>query len=324
MTKGVRSGSVAVLLLWLWAAPAAARFVEGVVAVVNGEPITFSEYRESVAEGLGISPGDADLHLREERDANRILQGLEPLIDSVLVRQELSKLGQPVTPEEVLRAIESVRTANGLTEEQFREALARDGIPFDQYRRRVRWQMERGAIVRAMRMKEVTVTEEEAKEYFRSCGDRFLEGAEVRLATLYLPLPANRPPAEAEYLLRVGAQRATELVGSGADFGETAKLLEPFLPGATVVESDFVPSADLLPRIQEEIRRLETGETSPPFFTESGGHLVRVLARRGGSRPDFSRVKGEIQEELLNRLSEKAYTNILTELKKSAVIDIRL
>ena len=81
--KKVLSALVFPLVLTVLASTAGARIVDGVVAVVNDEPITFSEFRESVAEGLGIPEGDADIYLREERDRDRILRGLEALFESV-------------------------------------------------------------------------------------------------------------------------------------------------------------------------------------------------------------------------------------------------
>jgi hypothetical protein len=49
-----------------------------------------------------------------------------------------------------------------------------------------------------------------------------------------------------------------------------------------------------------------------------------VKARRGGTLPEFPALKDSLAEELADRRSEKAYADILAELKKAASIDIRL
>jgi len=311
-------------LLLAPAPPVAARVVDGIVAVVNDEPITFSEFRDSVAENLGIPAGDADLYLREERNATRVVQGIESLVESTLVRQELKRSGQEVSAQEIERAVESVRKSNNLSETDFRAALEKDGISLEGYRRRIRWQMERGAIVRAKRFKDVTVTDEEIKAYYRANAERFLVGAEVRMETLLLPFPPGDQDKEQGVRIRIAAQQAADYVRSGLTLAEAARLVAAAIPGASVFSSDFVKTEDLLPEIQKEIRRLLTGETSPPFFTESGGHLVTVLARRGGTPPDFAAIKGSLSEELVDRRSEKAFFDILADLKKAASIDIRL
>ncbi|MGE5188897.1 MAG: peptidyl-prolyl cis-trans isomerase [Gemmatimonadota bacterium] len=306
------------------ARPASARVVDGIVAVVNDEPITFSEFRESVAESLGIPVGDADLYLREEKDAARVLQGIETLVDSVLVRQELRKSGQEISEPEIDRAVESVRKNNGLSEADFAAALEKDGISLAGFRRRIRWQMERGAIVRAKRFKDVAVTDEEIREYYRVNAERFLVGAEIRIETLFLPFPPGDQGKEQAVRIRIAAQQAEDSVRAGLSLAEAARLLAATVPGASVVSSDFVKTEDLLPEVQKEVRRLRTGETSPPFFTDAGAYLVTVLARRGGKAPDFASIREALSEELVDRRSEKAYADILAELKKAASIDIRL
>ncbi len=298
--------------------------IDGVVALVNGEPVTFSEVRESVSEGMGIPVGDADALLREERDSRAVLRWIEALVDSVLVRKELEKQGQPITETEIDKAVESVRKANGMSEAQFTELLGKEGITLPAYRRRVRWQMERGAIVRARKYKEVMVTESEVRDYFRESGERFLVGAKVRLETLFFPIASSPSAGLDAAQARIAVQQAAETVREGRTFAEAEALVRETFPKVQFHAADFVTTEDLLPELQREVRRLRAGEASPPFFTETGAYLLRVVERQGGTPGDFSAVKDALTEELTDRRSEKAYSDILSELKRSASIDVRL
>jgi peptidyl-prolyl cis-trans isomerase SurA len=300
------------------------RVIDGVVALVNEEPVTFSEVRESVSEGMGIPVGDADALLREERDPRAVLRWVEVLVDSVLVRKELEKQGQPISEAEIDKAVDSVRKSNKLNEAQFIELLAKEGITLPAYRRRVRWQMERGAIVRARKYKEVQVTESEVRDYFRENGERFLVGAKVRLETLFFPI-ASGPAAGLEAAqARIAVQQAADALRAGRSFAEADALVRDTFPKVQLHEAGFVTTEDLLPELQREVRRLRAGETSQPFTTESGVYLLRVVERQGGTPGDFSAVKDSLTEELTDRRSEKAYSDILLELKRSASIDVRL
>jgi peptidyl-prolyl cis-trans isomerase SurA len=308
------------------AAPGEARVVDGVVAVVNDEPVTFSEVRESVAEALGIPVGDADGFLREERDSRIVMRWIEAIVESVLVRQELAKHGQPIPDAEIDKAVESVRKSNGMSEAQFVEVLGREGVTLPAYRRRLRWQMERGAIVRVKKFKDVSVTEQEVREYYQENAERFLVGSQVREEAIFLPFPSADPGAAGDPAApaRIAAQQAYEAIREGRTLREAYELARRTLPAAQWVECDFVPVEDLLPEMQREIRRLRSGETSQPFLTESGIYIVRVVARRGGKPGDFAAVKESLTEELTDRRSEKAFADILGELKKTASIDVRL
>jgi peptidyl-prolyl cis-trans isomerase SurA len=310
--------------LLLSAGTAFPRVIDGVVALVNEEPVTFSEVRESVSEGMGIPVGDADALLREERDPRAVLRWIEALVDSILVRKELEKLGQPVTEAEIDKAVDSVRKANGMSEAQFTELLGKEGISVPAYRRRLRWQMERGAIVRARKFKEVTVTESEVRDYFRESEERFLVGAQVRLETLFFPIASPPSAGEDAAQARIAVQQAAEAIRAGRTFAEAEALVRGTFPKIQLHAAGFVTTEDLLPELQREVRRLRAGESSPPFFTETGAYLLRVVERRGGTPGDFSSAKEGLTEELTDRRSEKAYSDILSELKRSASIDVRL
>ena len=322
-----RTGAIiaaACAALLLSAGTAFPRVIDGVVALVNEEPVTFSEVRESVSEGMGIPVGDADALLREERDSRTVLHWIETLVESVLVRKELEKLGQPIAETEVDGAAESVRKANGMSEAQFTELLGKEGITPPAYRRRLRWQMERGAIVRARKFKEVMVTESEVRDYFRESGERFLVGAKVRLETLYFPIDSSLSAALDAAQARIAVQQAGDAVREGRTFAEAEALVRGAYPKVQFHASGFVTTEDLLPEVQREVRRLRAGEASPPFLTEAGAYLLRVVEREGGAPGDFSAVKNALTEELTDRRSEKAYSDILSELKRSASIDVRL
>ena len=315
---------VACAALLLSAGAAYPRVIDGVVALVNEEPVTFSEVRESVSEGMGIPVGDADALLREEREPRAVLRWIEALVDSVLVRKELEKLGQPIADAEIDKAADSVRKANGMNEAQFVELLGKEGITLPAYRRRIRWQMERGAIVRARKFKEVTVTEGEVRDYFQENRERFLVGAKVRLETLFFPVASAPSRGDDAALARIAVQQAAEAVRSGRTFAEAQSLVRGTFPGVQFNDVDFVTTEDLLPELQREVRRLRAGESSLPFFSETGVWLLRVVERRGGTPGDFSAVKDSLTEELTDRRSEKAYSDLLSEMKRSASIDVRL
>jgi peptidyl-prolyl cis-trans isomerase SurA len=253
-----------------------------------------------------------------------VLRWIEALVDSVLVRKELEKLGQPIAEGEIDKAVESVRRANGMSEAQFAELLGKEGLSLPAYRRRLRWQMERGAIVRARKFKEVSVTESEVRDYFRESGERFLVGAQVRLETLFFPIDPAQPQDEDAAQARIAVQQAAEAVRAGRTFAEAQALVRGTFPKVQLHAADFVTTEDLLPELQREVRRLRAGESSPPFIAEAGAWLLRVVERRGGTPGNFSAVKDSLTEELTDRRSEKAYSDLLSELKRSASIDVRL
>ena len=312
-------------LLLLSAAPAHSRVIDGVVALVNNEPITYSEVREEVASGLGMPLGDADVFLREQNDVGAVLRWINALVEMSLVRTELKKKNQSISDGEVNRVLENVRKANKVSEAQFAEMLVAEGATLAGYRNRIRMQLERGAIIRERKFKEVNVTDDEARDFFRENSERFVSGGEVRLEALFFPLPSDGSvPEEKSVRARYAAYQVVTSIRKEQPLSDGLEIARALFPEVEAVPGGFVSTEDLLPEVQREIRRLSTGERSEPFPTEAGVYIIRVVERRGGKPLEFSQVKDSLSEELADRRSEKALVDIIADLKKSASIDVRL
>lgn len=322
-TKALLPVAAAIAML-LAPRPAFPRVIDGIVALVNDDPITFSEIREEVAGVLGMPVGDADVLLREQRDVGAVLRWINSLVEASLVRMELKKKGQPVSDKEVDRVIGNLRRANAVDEAQFAEMLAREGLTLPAFRRRVRLQLERGAIIRELKPKEVNVTEDEVRDYYRENAERFLVGDEVRVEALFFPLAPGAGGEELAVRARYAARQASEAVRRGRPLADGLEAARLAFPDVRLIDGEFVPSEDLLPEMRREIGRLRSGERSEPFFAGEGLYIVRVLERRGGKAREFPEVKASLAEELADVRSERALADILVELKKSASIDVRL
>lgn len=311
------------LLLLLPAVAAHGKIVDGVVAVVDNQAVTFSEVRKAASEALSVDAGEADSILREEKDPAKVKGWISPLVDSLLVRRELSKAGQAVTEADLDRVVASIRAQNRLDEAAFRKALEGEGMTYDAYRARLRWQLERSALLRARKGKEISVTDEEAREWFFAQSERYAEGGEVRLDLLVFPYGESGEEKERVLPAHLAARAAVELLASGKRIEELPSLLSGRFPGVRFVAGGFVTFEDLPPEMVREVRRLRTGESSAPFFTAEGGRLAVLRERRGGKAPAFADVKEQVVEELTERRSEKAFADLMEELRRGAVVEYR-
>jgi peptidyl-prolyl cis-trans isomerase SurA len=296
--------------------------VVGVVAIVDNLAVSFSEVRQAAAEGLGVDAAEADELLREEKDPAKVHAWIAPLVDALLVRRELARTGQGVADAAVDRAVESIRKQNGLDVAAFRKAVEGEGMSYEAYRSRLRWQLERSALLRARKAKEISVTVDEAREWFLQQADRYAEGGEVKLGVLVLPF-GDEGARDRLLGAHQAARAASALLAEGKKFDEVARLLPERFPTVQYVAGDFMAEEELPDDVRKEVRRLRTGEVSPPFFTEEGGRVVSVLARRGGKTPGFADVREAVTEELADRRSERAFTDLMVELRRDSVVEYR-
>ncbi|MEE9552480.1 MAG: peptidylprolyl isomerase, partial [Gammaproteobacteria bacterium] len=85
----------------------------------------------------------------------------------------------------------------------------------------------------------------------------------------------------------------------------------------------WVNPGDLVPRFEGQMNRLEPGETSEPFKTEFGLHIIQVLARR--EHDDTEDVKRSKARQIIRqRKIEEAHQNWLRHMRDEAYVEYRL
>lgn len=119
------------------AAPAAThdwQTVERIVAIVNDDLVLAGELDRRVARvTLEVErlPDPAERARRLTNLRETVLQGL---IDDFLISQAAARVGLAVTPEEVERAVEMIKTQNNLDDAALARALADNGMTMPEYR----------------------------------------------------------------------------------------------------------------------------------------------------------------------------------------------
>ena len=137
-------------LLLLLPAGAAAEIVERVVAKVNGDILTLSEFETrqvASVQAARITPDRVEAFLREQNA--RILQDA---IDDILLVQRAAELGIRLLPDYVKEVIEGIKKENNLpSDEALTDQLRHEGMSMDDLKR----QIERSILRRQVLAREV-------------------------------------------------------------------------------------------------------------------------------------------------------------------------
>jgi peptidyl-prolyl cis-trans isomerase SurA len=93
--------------------------------------------------------------------------------------------------------------------------------------------------------------------------------------------------------------------------------------GGEVVDNDQVRVRDLPGPLQEMLLKLQVGQATPPFGSQSDGVRVLVLCGRDEPQtadgPSFDKIMAKMEEERVNRRAQR----YLRDLRRDAVIDYR-
>ncbi len=274
-------------LLLCATAHAEVRPLDRVVAIVDNDVIMHSQLQQRLVEvrqnlarrGGELPPGDA-----------LAAQVLERLIVENLQLQLGERSGIRIGDEELNQALATIAQRNNLSLEQFRAALARDGLSYEDAREQVRRELVISRVRQRRVAERVQVSEQEVQNFLASDLGKLQLGEEYRLANILVPLAEGASPAD----IQRAEQRARDLYAQlqrGADFARLAvanSASENALDGG---EIGWRKAAQLPPPFDAMLGQMRVGEVSEPLRTPPGFILLKLLDKRGGEQ-------GVVREEV--------------------------
>ncbi len=311
---------VAFLLLHV---PAQAGVADRIVAIVNDEVITLSELNGA------FEPYQAKLEAtytgteREKALAETKLTLLNRMIDNLLMEQQSRKAGIVVKDEEVTGAINELLGRRKISQEEFRQAMAREGTTLEAYRKGVRDQLMRIRLVQREIKSKVVVSNEEIGEYYRKNRADY-EGKEaVRIKQILLLLPKEASGDAKKKLLADAGEVHRRLLG-GEPFELISARYSQGPAAAAGGDIGYIEKGMMLPEVESVAYRLPLGRLSDVIESSVGFHIIQVIDRRGAGLKPIESVREEIREKLDMEKVEKKFDEWLDALRTRSHIEIKL
>lgn len=304
---------LAISSLVLLAAPAPAEIVERVIAKVNGDIITQSEFEArqvAAVRDARVPPERIEFFLRENNA--RILQ---EAIDELLLLQKAYELGMRLRPEYIREVIEGIKKENNIeSDEALQEQLRREGMSLDDLKRNI----ERSVLVRQVRAREleskVGVSEVDARAEYEARKADFTRPATLRLQEIVLKGPGAR-------------ERAHEIVArarSGEEFASLARAHSVSPTRDSGGDLGRLARGELNPELERIAFSLEPGGVSEPIPTADTFRILRVVEKTEASLIPFEEAKADILGRLSQARFAEVYERYMEGLRKDALIDIRV
>ena len=245
-------------------------------------------------------------------------QVLERLIIENIQLQIGDRSGIRITDEELNQAMGTIAQRNNMSLDQFRAALSRDGLSYDDAREQVRREMVISRVRQRRVAERIQVSEQEVQNFLASDMGKIQLSEEYRLANILIPVPDGASPET----VQAAGRQATELyqqLKQGADFGQLAVSRSAGDNALEGGEIGWRKAAQLPPPFDGMISALQVGEVTEPVRTPGGYIILKLEEKRGGSKMlrDEVHVRhillkpSEIRsEEDTQRLAEKLYERI--------------
>jgi peptidyl-prolyl cis-trans isomerase SurA len=300
--------------------PSAPGVVDRVIAVVNNDVITLSELHDALAYYLYESKEQVRPD-QEEALRRRIL---ERLVETRLQLQEATR--EQITAEEAEVEEELAQVQKRLkagSRAEFEETVRAQGLTLETVKRRIREQVMIQKVVRRKVHMRISVTESEIEQYLLENREKLETGLayQARHILLVPAAPADEPAWEAA---RARAEEVWAKILAGEDFAELARRYSQDPTARDGGDLGVLKQGELAEEVERRMLRLRPGEASAPFRTPLGYHLVRLEWKDSLSGEALGQAKQQIREILFRQKYAARLQAWLAEIRKRAVIDIRL
>ncbi len=253
----------------------AAERLDAIAAVVNGVAVTCYEVDVAKAElqkqlqqkGVDL-PSDAVL-FDKARDG-RVMRALQ--------HQEAQQLELKISPDEVDAAIKDVEKRNNLQAGQLEGALKAQGIDMPTYRENLEDRLLNTRLINIAVRSKVSISEEAMREYYRKNLKDPKAVREVRLAQIFVAMPAEADAKTVE-VTRQKADVLYQRIQAGGDF-ESMATLDSDAPNARDGGDMGWVTPGAVSGAFAQVFDLKLGETTPPLRSAAGFHIVKVMDER--------------------------------------------
>jgi peptidyl-prolyl cis-trans isomerase SurA len=295
----------------------AERKVEGIAAQVGNEIVLISEVMElagPVEERMRQAGASQTEIALVRKDA------LERLIETRLLSSVVERLELGADREEVDAAVAAIAEDNELTIEQLLSSIASHGLSVDEYRSKIRGEIERSKVVNAMVRSRVQITEEEVRAlYDEQFGKQRSGGEEIYLRHI-LVMTEGRQASSNQSACQIVRDARARIESGELEFTEIAQRVSDMNPERGG-DLGWMHRDDLAGWMSDTIRDLEPGELSSVIEMPFGCNLLQLVDRREFRRVEYEQAKTQLQSIVFQRKTEVEYGKWLEVLRSQTYIE---
>jgi peptidyl-prolyl cis-trans isomerase SurA len=255
--------------------------VDRVIAIVNDEALTQYDINEQKRVVLGQMKSS---NLTPPSPEVLEKQLLERLITERVLLQYAKETGIRIDDTTVERALARIAEDNKLSNDEFKKAVEREGIPFAKYRADIRNEIT----VQRLREREVegrvNVSDAEVDYLLATLESQAGGEVEYRLAHILVLVPEQASTDQIDVRQR-RAETALAQVRSGTDFSQVAAGFSDAQDALQGGNLGWRAPARLPTVFADSVRKMKPGDVSPVLRSASGFHIVKLLEIRSRNSP---------------------------------------
>ena len=292
---------VIILLLCLSTA-VFSEMIDYIVATVNGEVITYNQFRQRVFE---VREAYKEVYSGEELEkqfGDRKKSILNDLIEERLLLGEAKRENIEVDKIEIEKML-NIAKSKFKSLDDFHRVLRNEGLTLETLEKEYKQRLMIKKIIQFKVNSRVRIEDYEISQYYQAHKKIFFEPEQVKIRQILVKMGDSEKAAK-----------------------QTAQSILKRIKGGENVEwedLDFINTSELLPELGVAISKLEINEISSLVRTQTGYHIMRLEGRKLPRARKLPEVRDEISRILFSKKADRIYSNFVNTLKKEADIDIR-
>jgi peptidyl-prolyl cis-trans isomerase SurA len=316
-------------------APIRAEIIEQVLVKVNGDIITKTDLEARQIDALRRKMGSQidPKSLQNDAELRKVLLQITPellvdAIDELIVTQIGREKGYRLSDDQFKSWLDNLRKEQNLQDDQkFQAALKQEGMTIADLRKNV----ERQFLINRVQQDEVgsklTITEEEARQYYTQHRSEFQEQATVTLREILIEVPSTTQGGEAG--VNVGAMDEAEKkaaavrarVTAGEDFGKVAAEVSASASKANGGLIGPFALADVSADLRKILEPMKPGEVTQPIRTAKGFQLLKLENRTESKVQSFEAVRDIVADRVYESRQRSEMRKFLARARGQALIE---
>lgn len=254
--------------------------LDHIAAIVNDDVITDNELKDEIARiALQIQSRGQQL----PPHATLRKQVMERIILTRLQLQKAKESGISISESTVNNTVSNIAKQNGITTQELRKTLERDGVSFQAFRDDLRQQITLRHLQQRDVINRIFVTDQELQREIKLSGKGADSRQEVKIQHILLGIKEGASE-EIIATTRADAEQIIDQLKAGKDF---TNLAIQHSDGRRALEGGdlgwYNPSQ--VPTLfVDALSNMKKGDISPPIRSASGFHIIKLVDEKGIER----------------------------------------
>lgn len=336
--KVVRMSCAALLLAACSVVVAGAQqsaILERIIVKVNGEILTQTQLETRQIQELRDQ--NKQIESRKELSNDDVAKALIEItpallvdeVDALLLVQRARELNIKYSDEVFKSNIDNIKKQNPdiKTEADLTRALKEAGLTMETLRQNfetayLKYMVEQREVAR-----NITLTEEEARQYYKAHPEEFMKPATVTLREILVSVPVQGTGVTATFNAAIADAAKTKLdsvrarAAAGEDF---LKLISEVSDSGTKANNGLVGPVvvdELNPTLATALEKMQPGDITEPMRSRGGFQIFKLESRSAAEPEPFDKIRNDIAQKIYMTRRDAEMEKYLTRLRTQALIE---